>query len=291
MNVSWKTLGVIALLIVSIVGFVSDLTTLDNELWNLFDFRDRANVSMSGTLNGEAPTTRPEGLKTQALLLATPTRLSISAPRPSATVAPTSTPLPTATPTLTPSPTTTPPLTPSSTATPTLTPSPTATPTLTPSPTATPTLTPSPTATPTLTPSPTAIPTVTPSPTAIPTVTPSPTPIRVPQPLPLRADAGFRQVVHPGDLVTLDASGSSPNATYRWEIGVTGVMGCDSDDVCFEYIRSQVTLSNPEGLMPRFIAPDLIQGATRYGIWFDLTVSRDGLSATDSVQIVVERPE
>ncbi len=95
---------------------------------------------------------------------------------PTATVAPTSTPLPAPTATLTPSPTITPTLTPS----PTFTTTPSPTPTFTPSPTATPTLTPSPTSTPTLTPSPTF--TTTPSPTS--SATPSPTPSHTPSSLP-----------------------------------------------------------------------------------------------------------
>ena len=240
-------------ILASIVGLVAGLIAIYNELWDMFEFQDGA------TDDVEAPITQPGGSTTQASLLATPPRLSIPATRPTATVVPTSTPLPTATP--------------SSTPTPTLTPSPTPTPTLTPSPTPTPTLTPSPTPTPTLTPSPT------------------PTATRVPQPSSLRADAGPDQVVHPGDLVILDASGSSPDAIYRWERSTIGVANCYTSEGCHDYIESRVILSNPKGLMPFFIAPDLIQGATSYTIWFEMTVSRDGFSATDFVFIRIERPE
>ena len=105
---------------------------------------------------------------------------------------------------------------------------------------------------------------------------------------PPRADAGPDQSVRPGDLVTLDASGSSPDTTYFWEMGVVGVTGCElGGGGCNDYVHSQLTLSDPTSQTPTFTAPDLEHGATRYKINFELTVTRDGLSSSDVTSVEV----
>ena len=113
-----------------------------------------------------------------------------------------------------------------------------------------------------------------------------------PQTPTLLADAGPHQSVRPGDLVTLDGTGSSAGVYYAWRIGVIGVAGCELDRGfgCHDHVRRNATLSDDTSQTPTFTAPDLIHGSTSYGIWFELTVYRDGLFSNDFTKVDISEP-
>ncbi len=108
---------------------------------------------------------------------------------------------------------------------------------------------------------------------------------------PPRADAGPDQSVRPGDLVVLDGSGSSPDATHFWAVSVIGVTGCQLDrgSGCNDYVHNQLTLSDPTSQTLTFTAPELVHGATHYVIHFELTVTRDGLYSSDATEVRISR--
>ena len=72
MGIKWKILVIVCL---PAIGLVSDVITINDAVWEKLE-------DWFITDDVEAPTTQPEGPTTQALLLATPTRSSIPAPRP-----------------------------------------------------------------------------------------------------------------------------------------------------------------------------------------------------------------
>ena len=124
--------------------------------------------------------------------------------------------------------------------------------------------------------------------------TPIPNATTTPGAQPPTAKAGPDQYVRSGDLVTLDGSGSSTDATYYWRMRYTAdSSSCQSQcpapaDIydALGDVGDAVTLSDPSSLTPTFTAPS---GGilTAFEIQFELTVTRDGLSAKDCMNVVV----
>ena len=101
---------------------------------------------------------------------------------------------------------------------------------------------------------------------------------------PLDANAGADRTVDPGDLVTLDGSGSengsSRTVTHAW----TWVAGTEG--------ATEPTLSDPTVLRPTFTAAALEGGAADVIHIYTLTITdnRGSTQATDSVRITVTAP-